>query len=158
MKMEQRTCLESIPIQLFDRNIHLQIKATIIIRNPNHTSIHTPKPTFPDHQGSAKPSRRRFHLGERENAQIVSPALSQELVERDRVGEVSRLGVKLGPPRVHTAGSDAERTSPRDLRRSRDGGGADVSVAVFVVPPLTVGEMEALHCRRETGDMDDKDF
>lgn len=135
--MRRRPCLESISIQLFYSNIQLRIRNSIGI-NPHDTSIHAAEPSFPNHQSSTKPSGRRFELREGEDSQIISPSLSQEVMEGNGVGEVPGIKLELRAADVSAAGSDAERASPGDLRTPGNN-------AVFLLPSLTVGEMEALH-------------
>jgi hypothetical protein len=135
LKKEQRACLETVTIQLLDSNLHFRIRT---LTNPNDASVDAAEPSLPDQQRPAESSAGGFELGEGEHAQIVGASPGEELEEADRVGQVPGVGDVDGGRAGR--GRHAQRARPGDLgRRPRN-------EAVLVVPPLPVGEVEALHC------------
>ena len=134
LKKDQRACLETVTIQLLDSNLHFRIRT---LTNPNDASVDAAEPSLPDQQPPAEPPAGGFELGEGEHAQIVGASPGEELEEAGRVGQVPGVGDVDGRA---GRGRHAQRARPRDLgRRPRND-------AVLVVPPLPVGEVEALHC------------
>lgn len=120
-------------IQLLDSNLHFRIRT---LTNPNDPSEHAPEPSLPDQQRPVEPSAGGFELREGEHAQIVGASPSKELKEPGRLRQVP--GVRDVDRRARR-GRHAQRARPRDLRRHPR------NDAVLVVPPLAVGEVEALH-------------
>lgn len=126
-------------------SVSVAISAVVI---GNDAAINAAEASLADELPSAEASSGGLEVGEREHSEIVGTAVNEEVVEGERIGELTRVRVELGAPSaLDAARGHAQRSRPRHLGARRSGDSAAVFAAVSTVVALVSGdgEMKALH-------------